>query len=161
LRHDRATVRHRLFIIGISIKGLDGLVELIGGGALLLTTRPEILRVVTMLTRSELIEDPGDFVANHLLQLARHLSLGVQEFAGIYLVAQGLVKVVLVVGLLRGRRWAYPLAVTLMSAFIGYQGYRLWQSPAIGFMALTLFDVIIVGLIAREWRDHTAIAMPQ
>lgn len=159
MRRDLATVQHRLFTIGISIKGLDGLAELAAGCALLLTTRPQILRMVAMLTRGELIEDPGDFVANHLLQLARHLSFGTREFAGIYLLVQGVVKIVMVVGLLRGRRWAYPLAVVLMSAFIGYQGYRLSQSPAIGFMALTLLDIVIVGLIAREWRNHKALAM--
>lgn len=159
MRRDRATCQHRLFTFGISIKGLDGVAELAAGCALLLTTRPQILRMVAMLTRGELIEDPGDFVANHLLQVARHLSLGTREFGGVYLLAQGAVKVVMVVGLLRGRRWAYPLAVTLMSVFIGYQAYRLSQSPAIGFIALTLLDIVIVGLIAREWRNQKAITI--
>ncbi|HVC02042.1 MAG TPA: DUF2127 domain-containing protein [Steroidobacteraceae bacterium] len=149
---------HRAFIVGIVLKGVDGVVELVAGGALLLTTRPAILHAVTVLTRGELIEDPGDFVANHLLQFARHLSLGTREFAGAYLLAQGFLKIILATGLVRGERWAYPVAVILMLAFIVYQVCRIWQSPGWGFEVLTLLDTGVVLLIVREWRRRPAPA---
>ena len=68
MKFDWAILSHRAYKIGILIKGLDGLQELAGGGALLLTSRPAIRQAVALLTRQELIEDPHDFVANHLLQ---------------------------------------------------------------------------------------------
>ena len=156
MQRDWARVAHRAFKIGILIKGLDGLLELVGGSALLLTSRPAIRHAVALLTRQELLEDPHDVVANYLLHLSQHLSLGTQNFAGIYLLAHGLVKIAMVAGLLRGLRWSYPVAVALMTAFIGYQGYRLFHQPSPLLGLLTVIDVTVTALIVREWRHLPA-----
>ena len=160
MKSDWASVSHRAFKIGILIKGLDGLLELVGGSALLLTSRPAIRHAVVLLTRQELIEDPHDFVANHLQHMTQHLSLGTQNFAGIYLLAHGLVKIAMVLGLLRGLRWSYPVAVVLMTAFIGYQGYRLWHQPSPLLGLLTAIDITVTALIVREWR-HLPAKVPR
>lgn len=159
MKSDWARVSHRAFKLGILIKGLDGLLELAGGSALLLTSRPAIRHAVALLTRQELIEDPHDVVANYLLHMTQQLSLGTRNFAGIYLLAHGLVKIAMVVGLLRGVRWAYPAAVALMTAFIGYQGYRLFHQPSPLLVLLTVIDVTVTGLIVREWR-HLPAKLP-
>lgn len=147
-----ARFAHRAFEVGILLKGLDGLLELLGGGALLLTSQQAIRHAVAWLTRAELLEDRGDFVANHLLQLARHLSIGTQHFAGLYLIVHGAIKVGLVIGLLRGARGSYPVALVVLTAFIGYQGYRLAHQPSVSLLLLTVIDIVVVLLIAREWR---------
>lgn len=144
----------RAFNVGIFIKGLDGLVELIGGIALLLTNLRSIRTAITWLTHKELIEDPGDVVANHLAHMARQLSMDTQHFAGIYLLAHGLIKISLVAGLLRGLRWSYPAAVAILTAFIGYQGYRLLHTHSISLALLTAIDATVVLLIVHEWRRH-------
>lgn len=149
---------HRAFDVGILLKGLDGLLECIGGLALLLTTRREILAAVGWLTRAELIEDPGDFVATHLAHLAQQLSLGTQHFAGFYLLGHGVIKLGLVIGLLRGARWSYPAAVVFLTAFIGYQGYRLAHTPSLALSLLTALDIAVVLLIIREWRRRISVA---
>lgn len=161
MKSDWASVSHRAFKLGILIKGLDGLLELFGGSALLLTSRPAIQHAVALLTRQELIEDPHDVVANYLLHMAQHLSLGTRNFAGIYLLAHGLVKIAMVVGLLRGVRWSYPVAVVLMIAFIGYQGYRLFHQPSSLLWLLTVIDVTVTALIVREWRHLPARRPPE
>jgi uncharacterized membrane protein len=155
-----AIVAHRAFNIGIVIKGLDGLLELVGGGALLLTSQPAILHVVALLTRRELIEDPHDVLANHLWHLAQQLSLDTRHFAGIYLLAHGLVKIGMVASLLRGLRWSYPVAVLLLMAFIGYQGHRLFHQPSLLLALLTVIDVTVTCLIVREWRHLPAKVPP-
>ena len=159
MKPDWASISHRAFKLGILVKWLDGLLELLGGSALLLTSRPAIQHAVALLTRQELVEDPHDVVANYLLHMAQHLSLGTRNFAGIYLLAHGLVKIAMVVGLLRGVRWAYPAAVVLMTAFIGYQGYRLFHQPSPLLGLLTVIDVTVTGLIVREWR-HLPARLP-
>lgn len=158
MKTDWGGVSHRAFKLGILIKGIDGLLELAGGSALLLTSRPAIRQAVALLTRHELIEDPGDVVANHLIHLAQQLSLGTRYFAGIYLLAHGVVKIAMVAGLLRGKRWSYPLAVLLLTAFIGYQIYRLFHQVSPGLGLLTVIDIAVLGLIVREWRHLPAIA---
>lgn len=151
---------HRAFDVGIVLKGLDGLFELVAGGILLLTTQPTLLGIGHWLTRQELIEDPDDFLANHLLLLTQKLSIGSWHFAGAYLVGHGLVKLGLVLGLWRGARWAYPTAMAVLTAFIAYQCYR-WLHHASLFLALlTVMDVVIVLLIGIEWRRRSPAASP-
>jgi uncharacterized membrane protein len=156
MKPEQSTIYHRLFDLGIILKGIDGALELTAGVALLSTTQPMILAVVSWLTQKELLEDPGDFIANHLVHMAQQLSIGTLHFSGIYLLAHGLIKMALVGGLLRGSRWSYPAATVFLTALIGYQCYRLAHTASISLALLTLLDIVIVLLIVGEWRRRHA-----
>jgi uncharacterized membrane protein len=58
---------HRIFEIGIILKGLHSLLEILGGLVLLVVSTETIVRFAEILTRSELIEDPHDPIAIFLL----------------------------------------------------------------------------------------------
>lgn len=146
------TLYHRAFDFGIVLKGLDGLLEVIAGTTLLLTTQPGLVGAARWLTRQELIEDPNSPVANFLLHSVQGLPGGSSHLAGAYLLGHGVVKVGLVTGLLRGARWSYPTALVILSAFIGYQVYRWIHHASFFLAALTVFDLFIVVLIVVEWR---------
>lgn len=139
------------FEIGLILKGLDGVLELVGGVALLLVSRTAIVGWVATLTQHELSEDPHDFVATHLLRSAHQLTTGTQTFAAVYLLLHGVVKVVLVAAVLRNRLWAYPWMIGFLLVFIVYQGYRFALQPSLGLALLTVFDVFIVWLTWREF----------
>jgi hypothetical protein len=81
------------FEVGIILKGLDGLLEVIGGLLLLIVSPATIDRVVTSLTQHELSEDPNDFLATHLLRTAHGLTGPAVLFGAVYLLAHGLAKV--------------------------------------------------------------------
>jgi uncharacterized membrane protein len=149
---------HRAFLVGVFFKGLDGCLELIGAIALLLTTRPEIRHAVAWLTREELAEDPTDFFATRAVNMVQHLTSGTQHFAAAYLLAHGAIKLALVAGLLRELRWVFPVALVVLTAFIGYQLYRLTWMPTWSLGLITLIDVVVVALIGREWRRREARA---
>lgn len=151
---DRLT--HRAFLVGVIFKGIDGCIELIGGAALLLSNRAAIVRAVAWLTREELSENPHGFVANHVLRWAQHFSTSSQHFAALYLLAHGAIKIALVVGLLRGLKWSYPVALIVLIAFIAYQGFRLSHLPSWPLGFLTAVDIVVVLLIWREWRNQVA-----
>jgi uncharacterized membrane protein len=68
------------------------------------------------------------------------------------LLVHGIVKVVLVLALLRNKLWAYPWLIGVLLIFIGYQVYRIVLSPALGLIALTGFDIVIVALTWREYQ---------
>jgi uncharacterized membrane protein len=143
-----------LFEIGIIAKGLNGVIEVVGG-LLLLVLSPDQLRAVAVAwTREELSEDPRDFIANHLLHTAGGLTGDAVLFGAAYLLTHGVVKVVLVVALLLNRLWAYPAMITVLLAFIGYQLYRIALQPTPGLIALTVFDAAIVALTWREYRQQ-------
>ena len=114
---------HLAYRFGVYFKGLDGLLEIGGGVALLCVPNPSLRRLVGLVTQEELVEDPDDFIATHLVTVAQHFSIHTQHFAGIYLLGHGLIKVCLVVGLLRKVTWSYPTALITLMLFIAYQVY--------------------------------------
>jgi len=146
----------RLFEVGIILKGLDGILETIGGLLLLAITPATINRLAAKLTQHELSEDPKDFIANHLLGYTHGLTGSAVTFAAVYLLLHGITKIVLVAALLRNQIWAYPWMLAFLLIFIGYQLYRLVLSPAFGLSALTIFDAFIAWLTWQEWRKQTA-----
>jgi uncharacterized membrane protein len=144
----------RTFEVGIILKGLDGLLEVVGGALLLFVTPEAINRIVGTLTQHELSEDPQDFVATHLLRVSHGLTGAAVGFAAAYLLLHGIVKVVLVLALLRNKMWAYPWLIGFLIAFIAYQLYRILLDPTFGLSALTIFDAIIVWLTWREYQKQ-------
>jgi uncharacterized membrane protein len=142
----------RLFQIGIIVKGLNGLAELVGGLMLLFQSPSGIQHIVAVLTQGELSEDPHDVVARYLLRTASGLTGSAVFFGAIYLLLHGAVKVVLVTALLLNKLWAYPCMIAVLLIFIGYQMYRIALHPGAGLVALTVFDSMIVALTWREYR---------
>ena len=145
---------HLLFKIGVGLKGLDGLVELISGIALFFTSTASLRRIVDGLTQGELQEDPHDFIANHLVHFFHHLSIKTEHFAAVYLLIYGVTKLGLVAGLLRGKLWAYPVALVLLGLFLGYQIYRFSHNHSLGLGVVSLLDLAILVVI---WRDYVFI----
>jgi uncharacterized membrane protein len=142
------------FVVGIVAKGLDGIVELVGGLLLLSVTPATIDRFVVNITQHELSEDPNDLFATHLLRLSSGLTGSAVRFAAAYLLLHGVVKVVLVVALLRTKLWAYPWTIGFLVVFIVYQLYRIALTPAAWLVALTVFDAAVTWLTWREWRKQ-------
>ena len=144
----------RTFRISVTLKGLDGALELIGGLVLLFVRPATLAHIVRALTQHELSQDPHDVIARHVLRSAGHLTAGTTLFAALYLVSHGLAKLVLVVAVLRNQTWAYPGMIVLLGAFIVYQLYRLVMVRfTVGLTVLTLFDAFVVWL---TWREYEA-----
>lgn len=143
---------HGSYAAGIALKGVDGLIEICAGALLLLTAKSTLVHVVAALAQSDLAQNPHGFLATHALTMAAGLSLNTQHFASAYLLCHGATKTGLVAGLLCGWHHAYPAALALLSAFIGYQGYRLARYPSWVLGVFTAIDVAIALLIAHEWR---------
>ena len=135
----------RTFRISLILKVLDGALELIGGVLLLLVSPARMNEVVRVLTQHELSEDPHDFIATRLVALTQALTGSVILFASIYLRAQGLVKVVLVVSVLREQLWAYPWMIGFLLLFITCQTYQIVLARSAGLIALTLSTCSLFG----------------
>ena len=147
----------KTFKIGLILKGLDGILEVVGGLLLLFLSPAAIEHIVRTLTAHELSEDPHDLIARYLLHSTSHLSAGITLFGAIYLLSHGAAKIVLVGLVLRDKLWAYPWLIVLLLAFIGYQIYRIaWVHFSVGLTALTIFDAALVWLTWREYRSKRA-----
>ncbi len=146
--------RHRLFQAGVVVKGFDGLLEIVGGGLLVVFGPAGVGRAVTFLTQHELSEDPRDAVAGWLVEHFAHIGAGTAHFAAAYLLVHGVVKLVLVGGLIRERIRVFPWALGFLGLFILYQGYRLLVGYSTGLAFLTALDLVIMALV---WREYEAL----
>src|SRR6202047_1961061 len=81
---------HQIFEISVLLKGAHALVECIGGLVLAFVSTSTITSLVNALTQEELIEDPKDFVAAHLLSVAQSFTVSIQRFYAFYLLSHGL-----------------------------------------------------------------------
>jgi uncharacterized membrane protein len=154
LGRDPGWWRHRLFQVGIVLKGLDGVLEVAGGVLLVVLGPAGVSRVIAFLTQHELSEDPRDAVAGWVVDHFGHIGAGTVHFAAVYLLVHGVVKVVLVAGLIRERLGIFPWALGFLGTFILYQGYRLLILPSAGLAFLTALDLVIMALV---WREYEAV----
>jgi uncharacterized membrane protein len=144
----------RIFDVSVTLKGIDGVLEL-GGGILLLLLSPDRLTaIVRLLTHHELSEDPHDVLATHLVSYAHTITASVSLFLAAYLLSHGLVKFILVVAVLKEKLWAYPWLIAFPLIFMAYQVYQFVLKPSVGLLLLTLFDLFIVYLTVLEYRKH-------
>ena len=143
---------HRIFVVSVLFKGAHALIEIIGGVALYLVSTETIVGAINRWSDDELVEDKNDWVANHLLDFAQHFSVAEHHFYAFYLLSHGIIKSVLVVGLLREKLWAYPASFAVFGAFIAYQLYRYSFTGDIGLIFLSVFDIFVIYLAAHEYR---------
>ena len=143
----------KTFRIGLVLKGLDGILEIVGGVLLLFLSPQAIEHIARTLTAHELSEDPHDLIARYILHTSSHLTTGTALFAAVYLLSHGVAKVVLVALVLRDKLWAYPWLIALLLAFIAYQLYRITAVHfSVGLTLLTIFDAVLVWLTWREYQ---------
>ncbi len=156
-RLEHGDLLDRAFLVGIALKGVDGVLEVVGGLLLLLVSPSTIDRVTQAITQHELSEDPHDYLANHLLHATGALTGATLTFGAVYLLSHGVVKIVLVAALLRNKIWAYPWMIAFLIAFIVYQLYRMTFAPSIGLGGLTVFDAVVAWLTIREYQRQRAL----
>jgi uncharacterized membrane protein len=147
----------RTFKVSVALKGLDGVLEVVGGFVLLFVAPATLQAWAKSLTGHELAQDPHDFIARHLLHSASQLTRSTTLFAAMYLLSHGIAKIVLVVAVLRGHLWAYPWLIALLGVFIVYQVYRMTDRFSLGLLLLTLFDMFVVVLTVIEYRKKRAL----
>jgi uncharacterized membrane protein len=143
--------QHRMFEIALVLKGLNGIVELVGGMLALVVPLRKVNQVVLWLTASEIEDDPNDWLANMLIDAAEKLSMGTKLYASFYLLAHGVVKLFLVYSLWREKIWAFPVGLSLIGALVCYSIYRFTHTHAVSLLLFAAIDLIIMWFIWREY----------
>ena len=141
---------HLLFLVGIFFKGLDGILESIGGLVFMFLEKNAIAKYTHILFQNELTEDPNDIIANYLVNLAAHVSGDTEFFAAIYLLVHGIVKISIVTGLYLRKLWIYPVAEFILGLFVIYQLYRFSHTFSVLLIFLSVVDIFIIFLIHTE-----------
>jgi uncharacterized membrane protein len=147
-----ANLFDRIFEGDILIKGASGVLELLGGVLLIFISPAGMHNFLVAITQRELIEDPRDRIANLLLQTTQQFTTGTKLFLILYLWLHAIVKLIAVIGILKNQLWAYPFSLITLGLLMLYQIYSIFfVHRSIGMILLTLFDIIILWMIWREY----------
>ncbi len=145
---------HLFFDVGVIIKGIDGLLELALGAFLLFEPSGTAPSLLHFLATRELGEDPHDFFATLALHTSDTLSFQVISAITVYVLVRGVIKIFLSTQLLRERFWAFPIAITFLTALLCYQLWQAYTASSLLLAIIAFVDVIIILLIALEWRSR-------
>jgi uncharacterized membrane protein len=143
---------HQVFAVSVSLKGLHAIFEIVSGLALYFTSTATIVGWIDRYTADELSENPNDWIAAHLLRFGQTFSVAQHDFFAFYLLSHGIVKIVLVYGLLKEKLWAYPASFVVFTAFIAYQLYRYSFTHELSLILLSIFDLFVIALAVHEYR---------
>ncbi len=145
---------HRSFQVGITLKGIDGVLEVIGGILVWFITPTN--GAVAAIGRHEQA-GPHNFLVRHFFHSVHILANGDKFFVSSFLLSHGIVKIVLVAALWFNRLWAYPLMILVFGGFGIYQIYRLSYRFSSFLLALTIFDFVVVWLTWREYQEQLKV----
>lgn len=153
------TALRRAYRIGIAVKGFDGAAELVAG--LLLWIFPQALAAMLRPIAGPVDGDHPirNFVGYWAGRMDHELSNGPHAFVVFFLLAHGLVKLVLVYCLFKEYHWVYPYGIAVLIMFTVYQLYVVIQTPTIGMVLFMVLDVAIIWLVWREWRELRSRAL--
>jgi uncharacterized membrane protein len=89
---------HQIFQVGAPLKGARAAIECVRGIGLAVVSTSTVANLIKALTQEELLEEPKDFVATHLLAAAQNFSVETKHFYAFYLLSHGIVKLLLFIG---------------------------------------------------------------
>jgi uncharacterized membrane protein len=140
------------YFLTLIIKGVSAVFEIVGGTLAYFVSRNYIVHIAALLTQDELSDDPRDKIANYLVREAHQFAFTNRTFFAIYLLSHGIVRLVLVAGLLKKKLWAYYLAFVVFGLFIIYQIYKYAHTRSVWLLVLTVFDLFFIWLVWKEYR---------
>ena len=144
---------HESFRAGITLKGIDGILEAVGGVILWFVRASALNRFARIFLRHDLPFDRHEFLTIHLFRATQHLATA-RHFVAVYLVLHGVIKVALVTALWFDALWAYPLTIAVFSVFSGYQLYRFTHTHSLALLFITMLDALIIYLTWWEYRER-------
>ena len=145
------SLMHRLFEVGVVVKGIHGVVDFIGAAIIYVVSGTTMLRILESVTSGELSDDPNDFLANYILNHA-HITAQGKDFAALYLCVSGIINIIIAIGLFLHRKYMFPVAKILLGCFVLYQMYHFVRFHSPWLLILIIYDISVIGLIYLEYR---------
>jgi uncharacterized membrane protein len=147
---------HLAYLVAISIKGIDGLIETVAGLIVALLNSREVYHFAVWATAPELAKHPGSHAIHAIRHGAYNFAHSSHKFAIIYLLAHGILKVGLVVNLFIEHMWIFPVSAVVLLGFISFMGVKLTMHWSPWLFAFAVFDTVTLALVLNEWRVRRA-----
>ena len=129
---------HQIFQISVALKGLHGILEIVGGLALALFSTDSILGLLYRV-------DHHDWVAHHF-------STSEHRYYIFFFLSHGALNLAVAILLLLEKLWAYPAAIAVLALFIVLQLMRFTHVHDPGLIVFSILDVIVITLAVHEYR---------
>jgi uncharacterized membrane protein len=95
---------------------------------------------------------PASYLSSPLFKFAQDTPVSAALYISIYLAVRGLIKVFLIWAMLKRQLWAYPASLVVLGLFVLYQLYQIATTHSIILIAFTLFDLVVMYFIWREYQ---------
>lgn len=152
----RRSLLHLAYLGAILVKGFDGLIETAAGAFIAIYGSQKIYDLAVWATAPEMARNPDSHAVHAIRHGAYGMAHGSHEFAVVYLLAHGILKLALVVNLLIGNMWIFPASIAVLLGFIAFMAAKLAAHWSPWLFAFAVFDAMTVLLIANEWRVRRA-----
>lgn len=153
---------HLYFRIGIAIKTLIGIGEIVCGFALVFFSYDTLNRFVLYFVGSEIAETPRDAIWGYIFDGFKNFTATPQAVWAFVFLSHGIVKMLLTGGLWKGKLWAYPASIAIFSLFVVYQFIEILANPSYLMILITAFDIIVIALISHEyWHKRKRLGLPE
>lgn len=139
---------YQFFFWSVVLKGAISVAEIVAGIALFFIPPRFIVAAGNLL----LSAFPSGTITDSVEAEIAKYTAGTVTFVALYLLSRGLIKAVLVFALLKNKLWAYPWSLLVLAGFVVYQTYQIWKDHSLIVVAVTLFDLVVMYFIWREWR---------
>jgi len=148
-----------LFDFTLILKAVNGAFEMIGAAIIFAVPPTLVLRIVEFLTGGELTQDPDDPIVSLIRDSAQSFAVHTHYFFALYLALHGAVKIILVWGIFKGKRIAYPLFVIALAIFGSYEAYRGFLRHETLLQFFAAFDFLVLVLTVYEYRRRYSIPL--
>ncbi len=144
---------YRIYLASLWIKVVFAVVELAAGIEVYFVTIPQIRRLTSWILHLRIFADGHDRKTIFVQHALGNLPMNAKTFLAVYLALHGLLKIGLVAGLLSGKRWAYPLGLIGLGAFVFYQVFHYAKHGNAIILVFAAFDIFIMWMVWKEWRE--------
>lgn len=144
---------HIGFHVGLLLKGLYDIGEILCGILLIFFTPERMSKVITIISAEELREDPNDFIMRHLISFSETFSINMQYTASIYFLSHGLIKIIIIVLLWKQKLWAYPVSCLIFTVFVIIQMLSFLKTYSVTLLILSFIDLVMIILTFLEYRN--------
>lgn len=143
---------HALFEASVLIKAINGVWETLSGFAILFLSKDSINQFFSIITGGKSTDKSHEGILNGLTLGMQHLSAGTKDFAGIYILAHGLINIFLAYNLYKERMWSFVVSFIFFGLSIIYLMIKVIHHPSPWFFALIIFDTVFTYLTWHEYK---------
>jgi uncharacterized membrane protein len=140
------------FKISVLLKGAISLAEMIAGVALLFLPLSFFVDLAIAIAGQLLPLQISAFISSQLLELLHQFANISGLFIAVYIFSRGFIKVALIWAMLKNKLWAYPSSLVVLGLFVMYQIFELIKTGSLAIIALTIFDLVVMYFIWREYQ---------